>query len=47
VTIEYIDNVAKRIEAVVLSTQHSPDISYEDLKEAVMEEIIKPVLPAT
>ena len=46
VTIEYIDNVAKRIEAVVLSTQHSPDVSYEDLKEAVMEEIIKPVLPA-
>ena len=45
VTIEYVDNVAKRIEAVVLSTQHSPDISYEDLKEAVMEEIIKPVLP--
>jgi S-adenosylmethionine synthetase len=46
VTIEYVDNVAKRIEAVVLSTQHSPDISYTDLKEAVMEEIIKPVLPA-
>ena len=46
VTIEYVDNVAKRIEAVVLSTQHSPDVSYEDLKEAVMEEIIKPVLPA-
>jgi S-adenosylmethionine synthetase len=45
VTIEYVDNVAKRIEAVVLSTQHSPDVSYEDLKEAVMEEIIKPVLP--
>ncbi len=46
VTIEYENNVAKRIEAVVLSTQHSPDISYEDLKEAVMETIIKPVLPA-
>jgi S-adenosylmethionine synthetase len=46
VTIQYVDNVAKRIEAVVLSTQHSPDISYEALKEAVMEEIIKPVLPA-
>ena len=46
VTIEYVDNVPKRIEAVVLSTQHSPDISYEDLKEGVMEEIIKPVLPA-
>jgi S-adenosylmethionine synthetase len=46
VTIEYVDNVPKRIEAVVLSTQHSPDVSYEDLKEGVMEEIIKPVLPA-
>jgi S-adenosylmethionine synthetase len=46
VTIEYEDNVAKRIEAVVLSTQHSPEISHEDLKEAVMEEIIKAVLPA-
>ncbi len=45
VTIEYVDNVPKRIEAVVLSTQHSPEISYEALKEAVMEEIIKPVLP--
>ena len=33
------------IEAVVLSTQHSPDVSLKDLQEAVMEEIIKPVLP--
>jgi S-adenosylmethionine synthetase len=46
VTIEYEDNVAKRIEAVVLSTQHSPDIAYKDLKEGVMEEILKPILPA-
>ncbi len=46
VTIQYVDNVPKRIEAVVLSTQHSPDVSYETLKEGVMEEIIKPVLPA-
>lgn len=46
VTIEYVNNVPIRIEAVVLSTQHSPDISHADLKEAVMEEIIKPVLPA-
>lgn len=45
VTIEYEDDVPKRIEAVVLSTQHSPDVDYEDLKEGVMEEIIKPVLP--
>ena len=34
------------VEAVVLSTQHDPDISLKDLQEAVMEEIIKPVLPA-
>jgi S-adenosylmethionine synthetase len=46
VTIEYVDNVPKRVEAVVISTQHSPDISYEGLKEGVMEEIIKPILPA-
>ena len=34
------------VDAVVLSTQHDPDISLKDLQEAVMEEIIKPVLPA-
>ena len=34
------------IEAVVLSTQHTPDVSRETLTEAVMEEIVKPVLPA-
>jgi len=34
------------IDAVVLSTQHDPDISLADLREAVMEEIIKPILPA-
>jgi S-adenosylmethionine synthetase len=45
VTIEYIDGKPRRIEAVVLSTQHDESISYSDLKEAVMEEIIKPVLP--
>jgi len=30
----------------VLSTQHSPDVSQEDLREAIMEEVIKPILPA-
>ncbi|MCK9296881.1 MAG: methionine adenosyltransferase [Desulfobulbaceae bacterium] len=45
VTIEYEDNCPKRIEAVVLSTQHDAVVDYEDLKEGVMEEIIKPVLP--
>ena len=46
VTVEYEDNRPKRIEAVVLSTQHNENISYDDLKEAVMEVIIKPILPA-
>ena len=46
VTIQYVNKVPSRIEAVVLSTQHDPDVSYENLKEGVMEEIIKPVLPA-
>lgn len=45
VTIEYVDGSPKRIEAVVLSTQHDESISYSDLREAVMEEIVKPVLP--
>ncbi|MBE0583346.1 MAG: methionine adenosyltransferase [Desulfofustis sp.] len=45
VTIEYIDGSPRRIDTVVLSTQHAPSIDYEDLKEGVMEEIIKPVLP--
>ncbi|MDO9041885.1 MAG: methionine adenosyltransferase [Desulfocapsaceae bacterium] len=45
VTIEYENNVPKRVEAVVLSTQHDETINYEDLKEGVMEEIIKPILP--
>jgi S-adenosylmethionine synthetase len=46
VTIEYVDKKPKRIEAVVISTQHSPEVSYETIKEGVMEEIIKPILPA-
>ena len=46
VTIEYEHNIPKRIEAVVLSTQHDESISYDDLTEAVMEEIIKPILPS-
>jgi S-adenosylmethionine synthetase len=45
ITFRYEDNRAVGIEAVVLSTQHSPDISLEDLREATIEEIIKPVLP--
>lgn len=46
VTFHYENNKPVGIEAVVLSTQHSPDIGYKNLKEAVMDEIILPVLPA-
>ncbi len=45
VTLRYEDNVPVGLEAVVLSTQHSPDVSTKTLREAVMEEILKPVLP--
>jgi len=46
VTFRYEDDKPVSIDAVVLSTQHQADISLEDLREAVMEEIIKPVIPA-
>jgi S-adenosylmethionine synthetase len=46
VTFRYEDNKPVGIEAVVLSTQHSPDIDYKALKEAVMDDIVLPVLPA-
>ena len=46
VTLRYDNDVAVGIDAVVLSTQHDPEIKLKDLREAVMEEIIKPVLPA-
>ena len=46
VTFRYDNGKASGIDAVVLSTQHSPEISEEKLRELVMEEIVKPVLPA-
>jgi len=45
VTFRYEDDRPVSVDAVVLSTQHDPDISQNDLQEAVMESIIKPVLP--
>ncbi len=46
VTLRYEDDAPVGVEAVVLSTQHSDDVSTKNLREAVMEEILKPVLPA-
>ncbi|MDM8536779.1 methionine adenosyltransferase [Desulfobacterales bacterium HSG17] len=46
VTIEYEGDKAKRVDTVVISTQHSPDVTYDDLKEAVIENVIRKVIPA-
>jgi S-adenosylmethionine synthetase len=47
ITFKYDENGAPSgVDAVVLSTQHDPDVSLKDLQEAVMEEIIKPILPS-
>ena len=46
VSLRYEDGKPVAIDAVVLSTQHDPDISLEDLREAILENIILPVLPA-
>ena len=47
VTVEYDETGAvKRIAAVVVSTQHSEDVSYEELRRAILEQVIQPVLPA-
>jgi len=46
VTVRYVDGLPAAIDTVVLSTQHAPDIAHADLTEAVIEEIIKPILPA-
>jgi S-adenosylmethionine synthetase len=45
VTLRYSDGKPVGIDAVVLSTQHDPDVALSDLREAVMENILKPVLP--
>jgi S-adenosylmethionine synthetase len=45
VTLRYEDGKPMAIDAVVISTQHDPDISLSDIREAVMEEIVKPILP--
>jgi S-adenosylmethionine synthetase len=46
VTVEYGEDGPMRIDTVVLSTQHSEDVSYEQLKTDVLEHVIRPVLPA-
>ena len=44
-TVKYVDGKPVEIDTVVVSTQHSPDVSHAQLSEAVIEDVIKPVLP--
>jgi len=46
VTIEYENGTPKRVDAVVVSAQHKEEVTYEDLREAIIEEVIKKVIPA-
>ena len=46
VTVEYRDGKPVRVDCVVISTQHSEDVAKEDLRNAVMEHVIKPIIPA-
>ncbi|MDP8201489.1 MAG: methionine adenosyltransferase [Candidatus Tenebribacter burtonii] len=45
VTIEYIDHKPKRLEAVVVSTQHAPEIQQDQIKKDIIENVIKPIIP--
>lgn len=45
VTIEYENGTPLRVDTVVVSSQHKPDVTYDDLREAIIEEVIKKVIP--
>jgi S-adenosylmethionine synthetase len=46
VTMEYVDGKPKRVDAIVVSSQHSEEISHSKLQEGIREEVIKKVIPA-
>ncbi len=45
VTVEYVDNKPKAVTTVVISSQHDPDVADTELREAIIEEIIKKIIP--
>ncbi len=45
VTIEYENSTPKRVDTIVISSQHKPDVTYDTLKESIIEEVIKKVIP--
>src|SRR5207237_1786290 len=46
VSIRYVDGVPRAVETVVVSTQHSPDAGAQRIREDIIEQVIKPVIPA-
>jgi S-adenosylmethionine synthetase len=46
VTIEYIDRVPSRVDAVVIAAQHNPDVTIQTIREGILEEVIKKIIPA-
>ncbi len=47
VTVEYVDGKPKRVDAVVISTQHTPDVEYDTIRSAMVESVIKKVIPSS
>jgi S-adenosylmethionine synthetase len=45
VSIQYIDDKPVRVDTVVISSQHSPDVTHESLKEGIIEEVVKKIIP--
>lgn len=46
VTVEYVDGKPYRVHAVVIAAQHDPDVDYDTLREAIIEEVIKKIVPS-
>ncbi len=46
VTVEYANGKATRVDTVVIAAQHDPDVKYDELKEAIIEEVVKKIVPA-
>jgi S-adenosylmethionine synthetase len=45
VTIEYVDGAPRRVDTIVIAAQHKADVTYEDLKEAIIEDVIRKIIP--